>query len=238
MPAPVMGGDRLPQLRNSHHRGVLVVAVHHRVGCGAPNILRAGIVGKALAEIDGVVVARELRHRLENRDRQVGKHLVHRSHGTVSRRSWSAIPRPSRPAFRPQDACHRQGRAACAASDAVTDRLPERQANTTCLPLGSGIALRIEARERDHDGAGIGLRGDFVRLADVDQKIASLGHALGYFFRRQIVYLLTHAFPPNDRHEQIRQRFRGLACRANLASQAAKIKRRQGCLMETRGVRP
>ena len=30
--------------------------------------------------------------------------------------------------------------AACAASDAVTERLPERQANTTVLPLGSGIA--------------------------------------------------------------------------------------------------
>src|SRR5882724_6910393 len=28
---------------------------------------------------------------------------------------------------------------ACAACDAVTERRPERQANTTCLPCGSGI---------------------------------------------------------------------------------------------------
>ena len=141
MPAPVMGRDRLPQFRNAHHRGVLVVAVHHRVRRRAADVLGAGIVRKALAEIDGVVVARELRHRLEDRDRKIGEHLVHGRHGAVSRRSWSAIPRPSRPAFRPPDACHRQGPPACAASDAVTDRLPERQANTTCLPSGSGIAL-------------------------------------------------------------------------------------------------
>src|SRR3954451_22931866 len=31
--------------------------------------------------------------------------------------------------------------AACAASEAVTERLPERQANTTCLPSGSGIVF-------------------------------------------------------------------------------------------------
>src|SRR6185437_9734372 len=32
--------------------------------------------------------------------------------------------------------------AACAACEAVTERRPERQANTTCLPLGSGIFLK------------------------------------------------------------------------------------------------
>jgi hypothetical protein len=37
--------------------------------------------------------------------------------------------------------------AACAASDAVTERLPERQAKTTVLPCGSGISsgLKVES---------------------------------------------------------------------------------------------
>src|SRR5665213_4607922 len=40
----------------------------------------------------------------------------------------------------PPARCLSYGRpAACAASDAVTERLPERQAKTTCLPFGSGI---------------------------------------------------------------------------------------------------
>ena len=88
VPAPIMGGDRLPQLRNAHHRRVLVVAVDRGVRGGAPDILRPGIVGKALAEIDGVVVARGLRHRLEDGDRKVGEDLVHGSH--VSKNPWGA----------------------------------------------------------------------------------------------------------------------------------------------------
>ena len=71
VPAPVMGRDRLPQLREAHHRRILVVAVHHRVRRGPPDILRSGMVGKTLAEIDGVVVAGELRHRLEDRDGKI-----------------------------------------------------------------------------------------------------------------------------------------------------------------------
>jgi hypothetical protein len=38
--------------------------------------------------------------------------------------------------------------AAWAASEAVTERFPERQANTTCLPAGSGI----EAGSKDESG--------------------------------------------------------------------------------------
>ena len=81
VPAAVMGRDRLPQFGNAHHRRVLVVAVQGRVGRGAADVLRPGIVGKALAEIDGVVVAGRLRHRLEHGDRKVGKDLIHGCHG-------------------------------------------------------------------------------------------------------------------------------------------------------------
>ena len=44
---------------------------------GAANVLRPGIVRKTLAEIDRVVVARGLRHRLEDRDGQIRENLVH-----------------------------------------------------------------------------------------------------------------------------------------------------------------
>src|ERR1700753_141373 len=90
-----MRRDGLAQLADTHHRRVLVVAVHGRVGGGAADILRSGIVGEPLAEIDGVVVARELRHRLENRHGKVGEDLVHRNHGTISRPSWWAYRRAS-----------------------------------------------------------------------------------------------------------------------------------------------
>ena len=67
------------------------------------------------------------------------------------------------------------------------------------LALGIGNILRVEARKRNDDAAGIGFHGDFVRLADVDQKIASLGHPLRDVFRRQIVHLMVrHSYPPND----------------------------------------
>src|SRR6202022_1265764 len=97
MPAPIMGRDRLPQFRNAHHRRVLIVAVHDSVRRRAANVFRAGTVRETLAEIDSVVVARELRHGLENSNGKIRKDLVHESHGTVSRRSSSAIPPPSRP---------------------------------------------------------------------------------------------------------------------------------------------
>ena len=81
MPAPVMGCDRLPQFRNAHHRRVLVVAVHDRFRRCAANVFGTRIVWKTLAEIDGVVVARELRHRLEDGHGKIRKHLVHGRHG-------------------------------------------------------------------------------------------------------------------------------------------------------------
>ncbi|OIQ73287.1 hypothetical protein GALL_450750 [mine drainage metagenome] len=76
-----MGGNGLPQFRNTHHRRVLVVTVHDRVRGGAADILRPRVVGQTLTEIDRVVVARKLRHCLEDRDGQIRKYLVHGSHG-------------------------------------------------------------------------------------------------------------------------------------------------------------
>ena len=84
VPAPVMGRDRLAQFGNAHHRRVLVIAIHGSIGCRLPDVLGAGMVGKALAEIDGVIVARKLRHRLEDRDGEVSKDLVHGPHGKAS----------------------------------------------------------------------------------------------------------------------------------------------------------
>ena len=95
VPASVVRRDRRPQLRNAHHRRILVVAVQRRVSRRPPDVLRAGIVGKALAEIDRVVVARGLRHRLEDGDGKVGKDLVHGGHVKISRRPWSATPQLS-----------------------------------------------------------------------------------------------------------------------------------------------
>src|SRR5206468_8052718 len=81
VPAPVMIRDRGPQFRNPHHRRVLVVAADRSVRGGAADILRAGIVGKTLAEVDRVVIAGRLRHRLEDGYGKVSKDLVHGSHG-------------------------------------------------------------------------------------------------------------------------------------------------------------
>ena len=48
----VMTGNRLPEFGPPHHGRVLVPAFHQGIGGLAPHILRAGIIGKALAEID------------------------------------------------------------------------------------------------------------------------------------------------------------------------------------------
>src|SRR5882757_6358693 len=53
--------------------------------------------------------------------------------------------------------------------------------------LGIRNALRIETRKRNDDRARIGFRRNLIRLADVNQEVASLGHSLGDIFRRQIV---------------------------------------------------
>ena len=63
----VMGGDRLPQGRQPHHRGILVPAVAERPRAPLADILRPGIVGEALAEIDRAVDPREPGHGLEHR---------------------------------------------------------------------------------------------------------------------------------------------------------------------------
>src|SRR5665811_2147465 len=67
--------------------------------------------------------------------------------------------------------------------------------------LAAGIRNipRVETRERNDHGARIGLHRNLVRLADVDQKVASLGHALRDIFRYQIVNSLTlvrHSISP------------------------------------------
>ena len=69
-----------------------------------------GSSGKPWPRLMALLSRASLRHRLEDRDGKVGEDLVHGSHGSpVSRRSWSAIPRPSSPRCRPPDACHREG---------------------------------------------------------------------------------------------------------------------------------
>src|SRR5690348_721179 len=95
MPMAIMGCDGLPQLGNAHHRRVLVVAIQRGVRRRSPDILRTGIIGKTLAEIDGVIVARGLRHRLEDGDRQIREYLVAGGHGDISRPPWSVAQPPS-----------------------------------------------------------------------------------------------------------------------------------------------
>ena len=92
LPVPVMRGDRLAQFRQAQHRRILVPAVDHRLGRLAPHVLRPGIVGKALAEIDRVVLAREPRHHLEHGDGKVGEDRIH---ARVRFRSAGRLP--SRP---------------------------------------------------------------------------------------------------------------------------------------------
>src|ERR1039457_2591793 len=54
------------------------------------------------------------------------------------------------------------------------------------LAMGIRNIPRIETRKRNEDGALIRFRGNLVRLADVDEKVASLGHSPRDNFRRQI----------------------------------------------------
>src|SRR5258708_34376659 len=48
----------------------------------------------------------------------------------------------------------------------------------------------VETRKRNDDCAGIGFHRNFIRLADIDHKKASLDHSLRYPFRRQIPDLI------------------------------------------------
>src|SRR6266436_4064444 len=77
--------------------------------------------------------------------------------------------------------------------------LPGTAGENHLLALGIGNIARVETRKRHHDRARIGFHGHFIRLADVDQKVATVGHSLRYFFRRQILDLMARpANPPND----------------------------------------
>src|SRR4051794_1503133 len=67
------------------------------------------------------------------------------------------------------------------------------------LALRIRNGLRIESRKWNDNPARIGLHGDFVRLTNIDQQIATLGHTPRDIFRRQIVNVLTlvrHSIPP------------------------------------------
>jgi hypothetical protein len=55
----------------------LIPPAHHGLGRLAAHVLGARIVGKALAQIDRLVLARELRHHLEHGNGKLGKHRVH-----------------------------------------------------------------------------------------------------------------------------------------------------------------
>src|SRR5229473_7333823 len=67
------------------------------------------------------------------------------------------------------------------------------------LALGIRNFQGIETRKRNDDGARIGFRGNLVRLADIDEKIASVVHSLRDLFGRQICDLMVrHSIPPND----------------------------------------
>ena len=91
MPAAIMGGDGLAKLQQPHHRRVLVPTVDHRLGGLAADILGAGVVGEALAEIDRAGLARQPRHDLENARLEIGEDRVH---GLALARRKGAITLP------------------------------------------------------------------------------------------------------------------------------------------------
>jgi hypothetical protein len=57
----------------------LIPSVDDRFGGLAPHVFGAGVVGKSLSEIDRRILARELRHDLEDGDGKIGKDRVHQS---------------------------------------------------------------------------------------------------------------------------------------------------------------
>src|SRR5712672_2244750 len=62
------------------------------------------------------------------------------------------------------------------------------------LALRIGNRRGVKRRNRNDHAAGIGLGRDFVRLAEIDQEIASLRHSLRYLLRHQILHLvIRHA---------------------------------------------
>src|ERR1700720_2534956 len=69
--------------------------------------------------------------------------------------------------------------------------LPRAAGENHLLAVRIRNILRVETRQRNDHRARIGFRGNLVRLTDVDEKIASVGHPLGYLLRRQICDLMT-----------------------------------------------
>src|ERR1700716_1766693 len=69
--------------------------------------------------------------------------------------------------------------------------LPGAAGKNHLLAMGIRNILRVETRKRPDHRARIGFDSNLVRFTDVDEKIASVGHSLGYIFRRQIVNLMT-----------------------------------------------
>ena len=61
------GGNGLAQGRNAHHRRVLVRPGLQRLFRNPPDIVRSIVVGKALAQIDRLMLDGEPGHHFENR---------------------------------------------------------------------------------------------------------------------------------------------------------------------------
>ncbi len=79
MEAPIVLGHRLAQGGDSLHRRILVGAAHQGLGRLGPHVLWTGVVGKALAQVDGAVLGRQTRHHREDGGRQAGEHWVEAS---------------------------------------------------------------------------------------------------------------------------------------------------------------
>jgi hypothetical protein len=77
VPVAVMRGDGLTQLRQAHHGRVLVPALDHPLGGLAPHVLGAGVVRKALAEIDRAGLPCQPRHHLEDARLEIGEDGIH-----------------------------------------------------------------------------------------------------------------------------------------------------------------
>ena len=83
--APGVVGDGLAELRNPHHRRILVVTVQQIVRSRRPHLFRPLVVGKALPEIHRLVLAGERRHDFEDCRAQAGHRGVCGFHANVSR---------------------------------------------------------------------------------------------------------------------------------------------------------
>ena len=73
-----MGGDGGPQLGEAKHRRVLIPTADHRFRRPGAHVLRARIVGKALAEIDGLMLAGEPGHGLKDARADLVEDRIHR----------------------------------------------------------------------------------------------------------------------------------------------------------------